>query len=163
MRVFVVPPLLALALLAIVIKLLRHFRRREYGRPAVTLRGEVVRSGAEKFIADWFTKHGIAYQYEPPLMDGFIFRRARFRADFLLPQYNAYVEYWGLAYTERSYAQKMNYKMEYYRKHNLRLISIYPNDISDLDSLLRQELPLCSRSASPHYGTNCGQPRRIIR
>jgi len=31
----------------------------------------------------------------------------------VLPQFNAYVEYWGLAYTERCYAQKMNHKMDY--------------------------------------------------
>jgi hypothetical protein len=149
--VFVVSPLLALALLVIGVILLRPFRRKEYGRPAVTLRGEVVRSESEKVIADWFTRHGIAYRYEPPLMDGFNIRRARFRADFLLPQFDTYVEYWGLAYTDRRYAQKMNYKMEYYRRHNLRLISIYPNNMSNLDSLLRHELSTGSR-----YCTNCG-------
>jgi hypothetical protein len=139
---FMVSPFLALALFAITVILFRPFHRREYGRRAVTLRGEFVRSGVEKIIADWFTRHGITYQYEPPLMDGFIFRRMKFRADFLLPHFDAYVEYWGLAYTERSYAQKMNHKMDYYRRHNLRLISIYPNDISNLDSLFAQELPI---------------------
>ena len=75
-------------------------------------------------------------------MDGFIFGRAKFRADFLLPRFNVYVEYWGLASTERSYARRMNHKMDYYRRHGLRLISIYPDDMSNLDSTLRRELPL---------------------
>lgn len=44
---FVVSPFLAL--LAILAVLFRPFRRRKYGCPAVTLRGEVVRSGAEVF------------------------------------------------------------------------------------------------------------------
>jgi hypothetical protein len=125
----------------------------------MTLKGEVVRSRAEAVIADWFTRHGIAYQYEPPLMDGLVFRRARFRADFLLPRFNAYVEYWGLAYTERRYAQKMNYKMDYYRRHGLRLISIYPNDISNLDALLEQVSPHYQRPLNVIAGIKGNKPR----
>ena len=64
---------------------IRFGRREEYGQPTMTLKGEVVRSRAEASIADWFTRHGIDYKYEPPLEDGFVFRRAKFRADFLLP------------------------------------------------------------------------------
>jgi hypothetical protein len=69
----------------IVVILHRRIGRGRYGHLSVTLRGEVVRSGSEKIIADWFTRHGIACQYEPPLFDGHIFRRVKFSADFLLP------------------------------------------------------------------------------
>jgi len=62
-------------------------------------------------------------------MDGLIVRRVKFRADFMLPQLNVHVEYRGLAYTERRYALRMNHKIEYCCRHNLQLISIYPNDI----------------------------------
>jgi hypothetical protein len=124
----------------------------QYGQPSRTIRGELVRSRAEAIIADWFTNLGITYQYEPPLLEGLIFKRAIFKADFFLPQYNAYVEYWGLAYTERNYMQKMQHKVGYYRKNGLRLVSIYPNNISYLDSFLRQELAQWSS-----YCKKCGQ------
>ncbi len=133
-------------------RLLKPQNKQEYGQPSYTLRGEVVRSEAEASIADWFTRRGIQYQYEPPLMDGLILKKARFYADFFLPQFNTYVEYWGLAYKESQYMQKMRYKMDYYRSRGLRLVSIYPNNLSNLDSLLKQELGRLSS-----YCTKCGQ------
>ena len=90
-------------------------------------------------------------------MDGFIFKRAKFYSDFFLPQFNSYVEYWGLAYAERSYVQKMKYKVDYYRRHNLRLVSIYPNNMSDLDAFLKQEFPVSYPQPSTKYCTRCGQ------
>jgi hypothetical protein len=36
----------------------------EYGTPSVTLTGQHVRSKAERVIADYFSRHGIAYYYE---------------------------------------------------------------------------------------------------
>jgi len=125
--------------------------KQEYGEPSITLRGEHVRSKAEAIIADWFTRHGVAYQYEPPLKDGFIIKTTRYKSDFLLPEYRAYVEYWGLAFTERNYARKMKEKTDYYRRHGYRLISIYPNNLSDLSRLLTPELA----SLSAHC-TQCG-------
>ncbi len=128
--------------------------KQEYGTPSITLRGERVRSKTEAIIADWFTRNGIAYQYEPPLMGGFLIKRIEYKSDFYLPQFNAYVEYWGLAYTERSYGDKMAKKASYYRSHGLRLISIYPNNLSNLGAYLMQELRL---TGALRYCENCGQ------
>ena len=36
----------------------------EYGTPSVTLTGQPVRSKGERVIADYLTRHNIAYQYE---------------------------------------------------------------------------------------------------
>ncbi|MDG7009361.1 MAG: hypothetical protein JRM71_00980 [Nitrososphaerota archaeon] len=98
-------PLLALVLLVATVVLLRPFRRREYGRPSVTLRGEVVRSNAEKVIADWLYQHGVRYAYEHPAFDrkGWVISRP----DFYLPDYDVYVEYWGLVGKSKGYEDSM--------------------------------------------------------
>jgi hypothetical protein len=62
---FVVSPPAALVMTVIVAKI---HRRGTYGHPSVTLKGEVVRSEAEKIIADYFTRSGIRYVYEQPAM-----------------------------------------------------------------------------------------------
>ena len=70
----------------------------EYGTQSVTLTGQPVRSKAERVIADYFTRHGIPYYYEAMATtnDWFIFKANISRPDFYLPQYNLFVEYWGL-------------------------------------------------------------------
>ena len=86
-----VSPLITLALLATIVVLRFPFRREAYGRTSVTLRGEVVRSAAEKTIADWFTCRGIRYVYERPALARW--KRGISRPDFYLPDYDVYVEY----------------------------------------------------------------------
>ena len=90
-------PVLALVLLAVAVVLLFPRSRREYGRPSMTLKGELVRSRSVKVIADWFYMNGIRYVYEYPAFDrkGAVISRP----DFYLPDYALYVEYWGLAGT----------------------------------------------------------------
>src|SRR5437667_3966468 len=70
----------------------------EYGTPSVTLTGQPVRNKGERAIADYLTNHNIAYNYEAEANtnDLFIFRSKISRPDFYLPQYNLYVEFWGL-------------------------------------------------------------------
>ena len=89
-------PLLALVLLALIpVTVFRPLHRKEYGRPSVTLRGEVVRSYSEKVIADWLFRRGIRYDYERPVFDS---RGRRVGVpDFYLPDYGVYFEYRGLA------------------------------------------------------------------
>ena len=131
-------PLLALVLVAIIIVLLRPFHRREYGRPSVTLRGELVRSYSEKVIADWFFRRGIRYAYERPVYGP----RGRRVAvpDFYLPDFGVYVEYWGLVGADRGYESSMLRKLEHYRKLGVKVASLYPRDLADLDKTLGSKL-----------------------
>src|SRR6266571_3508911 len=112
----------------------------EYGMPSVTLTGQPVRSKAERVIADYFTRHGIAYYYEAMATtnDWFIFKAKISRPDFYLPQYNLFVEYWGLVdspdpRTRDNYIRTMRWKMAQYRNNNIRFISIYPSNLNNLD------------------------------
>ena len=133
-------PLLALVLVAVAVVLLFPRPRREYGRPSVTLRGEVVRSHSEKFIADWFYRNGVRYAYEHPAFD----RRGSVisRPDFYLPDYGVHVEYWGLAGTERKYDKTMMWKASQYRRNGVRVVSLYPDELTDLDAAFRSKLGL---------------------
>ena len=127
-------PLLALVLLAIVVVFLRPFRRKEYGHPSVTLRGEVVRSYSEKVIADWLFRRGIRYAYERPVFDS---RGHRVGVpDFYLPDFGVYVEYWGLVGKDRGYEKRIAQKTERYLRNGVRVVSLYPGDLRDLWSAL---------------------------
>ena len=129
-------PLLALVLLALIpVVVFRPLHRREYGRPSMTLRGEVVRSRSEKVIADWLFRRGIRYDYERPVFDS---RGHRVGVpDFYLPDFGVYVEYWGLVGADRGYEKRMARKIERYLRNGVRVVSLYPGDLRDLDSVLR--------------------------
>lgn len=118
----------------------------EYGTPSVTLTGQHVRSKGERIIADYLTHHGIAYSYEATAMtnDWWIFKSKISRPDFYLPQYNLFVEYWGLVdspdqRTRDDYVRTMRWKMAQYRNNNIRFISIYPSNLNNLDYNFRRK------------------------
>jgi len=120
--------------------------REEYGTPSVTLTGQTVRSKGERMIADYLTHQSIAYYYEATAMtnDWFIFKSKISRPDFFLPRYNLVVEYWGLvdspdAHLRNEYTRKMRWKMAQYRKNNMRFVSLYPSNLSDLDHSFRRK------------------------
>ena len=132
-------PLLPLVLLALVpVVAFRPFHRKEYGRPSVTLRGEVVRSYSEKVIADWLFRRGIRYAYERPVLDP---RGRRVGVpDFYLPDYGVYVEYWGLVGADRGYEERMARKKERYLRNGVRVVSLYPGDLRDLSSAIESRV-----------------------
>ena len=115
-------------------RLLDFLRDPHYGTPPVTLTGQRVRSKGEKIIADYLTRHNISYQYEAQAKtnDWFIFKKTISRPDFYLPQYDLYVEYWGLVdsinrRTKDRYTRTMRWKMAQYYKNNIHFVSIYPS------------------------------------
>jgi len=113
----------------------------EYGMPSVTLTGQTVKSRREKMIADYFTRQGIPYHYEATATAGwFIFQNKISRPDFFLPQYNLFVEYWGLVDSpdtrlKEEYIHSMKWKMAQYHKNNIRFVSLYPSNLSNLSNL----------------------------
>jgi hypothetical protein len=73
----------------------------EYGTRSTTVTGQRVRSRAERKIADYFTQQDIIYEYEKTAKtNALIFKDKISKPDFYLPQYDLYVEYWGLLYTD---------------------------------------------------------------
>lgn len=114
-----------------------------HGSEHETLKGEVVKSGGERIIADYLYRNKIRYVYEKPVVGPT--GRMISRPDFYLSDYDVYVEYWGMADTKdgkdrRQYTKGMEWKMARYRENGIRLVSIYPREIDRLDSIFQQKL-----------------------
>lgn len=119
--------------------------KREYGVKSITERGEEVRSIAERKIADYFSENNINYVYEREAKTKGIFFDSRISSpDFYLPDYDVYVEYWGLVDSEdyktrKRYEKKMRWKMAQYYKNKIKFISIYPSNMENLDWIFRKK------------------------
>ena len=144
-------------------------QEKQYGTPSKTLRGEVVKSRSEQRVADYFTHNGIRYVYEQGAQtDALIFKRTFAHPDFFLPDYNVYVEFWGLVSASKEYRRIMKFKMAQYRKNKIRFISIYPDNLQNLDWIFRKrfrdavgfDLPAkpIPVPGGARYCTKCGAP-----
>jgi len=113
----------------------------DYGTPSVTLTGQPVKSKAEKIIADYLTRHNIVYQYEAQAMtNNWLIKQKISRPDFYLPQYKLIIEYWGLVdspdkRTRDRYIKSMRWKMAQYHRNNITVLSLYPSNLSSLETL----------------------------
>jgi hypothetical protein len=100
-----------------------------------TVDGTLVQSDGERRIAEWLAAHTIAYRYDARLrlIEGF-----QIRPDFYLPEYDVYIEYWGMD-TPR-YKAGMYLKQDLYMHAGKKLISLYPDDKTRLDAALGAKL-----------------------
>jgi len=100
-----------------------------------TVDGTLVQSDGERRIAEWLVSHGIVYRYDARLriIEGF-----QIRPDFYLPEYDVFIEYWGMD-TPR-YKAGMYLKQDLYMHSGKRLISLYPEDKTRLDDTLGAKL-----------------------
>lgn len=143
-----------------------YSRPNEFGSVSNTARSEEVKSRKEKQIADYFTENGVRYEYEePPRANGKI-RRIYAMPDFYLPDYGVHVEYWGLVYADDGYVEKMQGKMARYHRSGVKFISLFPEDMKNLDSVFRSrfkaivglDLPKPIVRSRIHYCPSCGAP-----
>lgn len=121
------------------------FPPRQYGKQSVTKLGVQVRSRAEQRIADYFESIGLEYKYEQEIEAGiWIFTEKVSCPDFYLPAYDVYVEYWGMLNVENDhdrskYERAMKYKMARYHQLGIKFISIYPDNMKNLDWVFRKK------------------------
>ena len=108
------------------------------GKYFTTLDGTKVRSKSEQFIADWFYRHSIKYEYEPLLN----VKDFAFHPDFYIPEANLYIEH----VSDKSYSTKD--KEEQFQKGNLLLVKTFESMTKDsalfnhtLDSVVKNRLP----------------------
>jgi hypothetical protein len=169
------------------------FPRKQYGKRSTTKLGVTVRSRAEQSIADYFDSIGLRYKYERELESGlWIFTQKVSSPDFYLPDFDVYVEYWGMLsvennYDREKYTREMKYKMARYHDLGVKFISLYPDNLKNLDWVFRKRFqaltgqtlpsgarpredsgfrsPASSLSAGPAGATptcpSCGQPMRL--
>ncbi len=103
-----------------------------------TLDGTKVRSKSEQFIADWFYRHSIKYEYEPLLN----VKDFSFNPDFYVPEADLYIEH----VSNKSYVMKN--KEEQFQKGKLLLVKTFDEMTKDsalfnhtLDKIVKNRLP----------------------
>lgn len=108
------------------------------GKFFTALDGTKVRSKSEQFIADWFFRHSIKYEYEPLLN----VKDFSFHPDFYIPDANLYIEH----ISDKS-ASTAN-KEEQFQKGNLLLVKTFDSMTRDsalfnhtLDKIVKNRLP----------------------
>lgn len=108
------------------------------GKYFSTLDGTKVRSKSEQFIADWFYRHSIKYEYEPLLN----VKDFSFHPDFYIPDANLYIEH----ISDKSFSTKD--KEEQFHKGNLLLVKTFDSMTKDsalfnhtLDKIVKNRLP----------------------
>lgn len=114
-----------------------------HGSVHKTRNGEIVKSGGERILANYFYRNKIRYEYEKAVTEDS--GRIISRPDFYLPDYDVYVEYWGMADTEdskerREYTKSMEWKRARYRENGIKFISIYPREIYRIDTVFQKKL-----------------------
>jgi len=128
----------------------------QYGVASKTLNGEKVRSKAEKHIANYLSSRGISYEYETPVKSkGWLGGKKISNPDFYLPEYNVYVEYWGLVDADdrrvrEKYIRTMKWKMKQYYENGIKFVSIYPSNLSNLDWVFRKKFEKVTGYTLPH-------------
>ena len=85
--------------------------------------GTWVQSDGERMICEALNGEGIRYRYDERfrILDGYAIR-----PDFYLPEFDVYIEYWGMDTAD--YKIGMLKKQQLYQQQGKRLVSLYPAD-----------------------------------
>lgn len=97
--------------------------------------GTTVQSDGERLICDTLDKLAVKYRYDERfrILDGYAIR-----PDFYLPEYDVYIEYWGM--NTADYKIGMLKKQTLYQQQGKKLISIYPKDKPHIYDILKNKL-----------------------
>ena len=97
--------------------------------------GTAVQSQGERRIGDFLSQRRIAYVYDERYrMAGDV----RIRPDFYLPEFDLYIEYWGMDTPE--YVENMKKKLFLYQRAGKKLISLSFRDFDQLEAILEEKL-----------------------
>jgi hypothetical protein len=94
-------------------------------------RPEKFRSKDEEFIADYFDRKNIKCIYEKEIKLG----KRKIKPDFYLPEFDVYVEYWGMWNSSRAYNEECEDKRNNFKKEDLKLVELYPDNLIDSKTL----------------------------
>lgn len=97
--------------------------------------GTWVQSDGERRICDLLNSEQIRYRYDERfrILDGYAIR-----PDFYLPEFDVYIEYWGMDTAD--YKIGMLKKQKLYQQQGKKLISLYPEDKSRMREVLLEKL-----------------------
>ncbi len=97
--------------------------------------GTLVQSDGERRIAELLADENIPYRYDERfrILDGYAIR-----PDFYLPEFDVYIEYWGMDTAD--YKIGMLKKQKLYQQQGKKLLSLYPTDKPNLRQILLSKL-----------------------
>ncbi len=97
--------------------------------------GTWVQSDGERLICETLDSENIRYRYDERfrILDGYAIR-----PDFYLPEFDVYIEYWGMDTAD--YKIGMLKKQQLYQQQGKRLISLYPADKPRIKEALLEKL-----------------------
>lgn len=123
-----------------------------------TLKGEVVKSFEEVFIANYLASQGVRYAYEHPYeMDTAGPDYRQYHPDFYLPDYGIYIEHFGLDrngmppeyFDQQKYLDGVAWKRQLHTEHGTRLIETY--SYLKREDLLETTLEAALRAAGVEF------------
>lgn len=97
--------------------------------------GHKVRSKSEKVIDDYLFEHNILHIYEKEIV---IDQNITIHPDFYLPKFNLFIEHWG--YNNIDYERKKQFKLDFYNKNKITVITTTEDDIQNLEAILDKKL-----------------------
>ncbi|HCE41930.1 MAG TPA: hypothetical protein DET40_00085 [Lentisphaeria bacterium] len=107
----------------------------ELNKTIETRSGTLVQSDGERIVSDYLHSRCISFRYDERirLIEGYAIR-----PDFYLPEYDVYIEYWGMDTLD--YKIGMMKKQKLYQMEGKKLISLYFKDKSRLTEILSEKL-----------------------
>ena len=88
------------------------------------------KSEGERKIAELFDRYNIKYKYEQGVLVTIDEKPKIWHADYFLPEYGIYVEYYGLA-GNQDYDKGIERKNKTYSEMGIEVIPVYPSDFSN--------------------------------
>jgi hypothetical protein len=114
----------------------RNFETKvELNKTIRTRDGTFVQSDGERRIAEWLAAERINYRYDERFR---IIEGMAVRPDFYLPEFDVYIEYWGMDTAD--YKIGMLKKQKLYQQEGKKVISVYREDKPRLEHVLAQKL-----------------------
>ena len=97
--------------------------------------GTWVQSDGERRIAEILSAKNIRYRYDERfrILDGYAIR-----PDFYLPEFDIYIEYWGMDTAD--YKIGMLKKQQLYQRQGKKLVSLYPDDKPRMRDIISDKL-----------------------
>ena len=94
-----------------------------------------MQSDGERRIAELLSAENIRFRYDERfrILDGYAIR-----PDFYLPEFDVYIEYWGMDTAD--YKIGMLKKQQLYQQQGKKLVSLYPDDKPRLREVLLGKL-----------------------
>jgi hypothetical protein len=161
MEILLIAILLSLIILTYILIFIKYLtkRRKNTQKKIVStykcLDGDIVKSRGELIIDNLLTELWIEHIYEKIIY----IKGNKIKCDWFLPNFEIYIEYWGLE-GDKNYLDRKNEKIKLYNKANLKLISVENADFNDIYKNFKEKFKKYDVDLDPYISNrhcpNCG-------